>query len=122
MITESPYCPFCKKRFSKEIYYLEHMAKKSPCCRASEEHIEMEIKRKKEIELEIKRNINLNHLLEIKRIKDEKDSEKFQKKFQTERKQGKLFNIFAKLFGKKKSKEKNYICNDDYMLLEDVYD
>jgi hypothetical protein len=64
MIQEIPSCSFCKKQFSKEQYFHEHMAKNSPCCRASEQHME----------LETERMANLKNEILMKRMKDQMDS------------------------------------------------
>jgi acetyl-CoA carboxylase beta subunit len=108
MISEIPSCSFCKKQFSKDIYYHEHMAKKSPCCSASEQHMK----------IEIKRIADLKKSVEMKRMKDQtdyeknkKDSEKFQKKFQTEQKRTRLSNIKMYILGL--SSRKKQIYNDD---------
>jgi acetyl-CoA carboxylase beta subunit len=108
MISEIPSCSFCKKQFSKDIYYHEHMAKKSACCSASEQHMK----------IEIKRIADLKESVEMKRMKDridsdknKKDTEKFQKTFQTEQKRTKLSNIKKYFLGL--SSRKKQIYNDD---------
>jgi hypothetical protein len=98
------------------------MAKKSPCCCASEQHMKIEIKRIADLE-----NLSL-----MKRMKDQmdseknkKDSENFQKKFQTEQKRSKLSNIKMYILGLSSQKKKislieeKQIYNDDgsYFLL-----
>ena len=80
MIENIPSCIFCKKEFSKEQYYYEHKAKKSPCCYEAEENMKNEIRIKYLEKLLLEKN-------EIKRIEDfkkkKKDEEKFMTTFET---------------------------------------
>jgi hypothetical protein len=118
MISEIPSCSFCKKQFSKYIYFHEHMKKQSPCCSASEEYMETKIKQIADLE----------KLLKTKRTKDQmdfnknkKDSENFQKKFETEHLVSNLSNIkmhILQLFSKIKNislkeQEQIQIYNDE---------
>ena len=113
MIANIPCCRFCKKEFSKEQYYHEHMAKKSPCCYEAEKNMMLETNIKLLEKLVLERNVR-KVIEDSEKMK--KDEENVRKAFETNKSQQK--SIFSNVI----ASVNNIIGKKKYKYQDDVYE